>query len=296
MKVGSAIGNDGAWKRRGSLLVLLAAALLTLALPAAASAKKTKITKQEKEEFAIFDHCPLTDALVCVWSLTSGGEFVIGSKTVPITKPILLQGGEAGNYIFLPEPMIAPVGVETMEKVPQEVPGGLVGVGGLGGEVTATAELAGPTSSVILNAWGLATRSETAVTLPLKVHLSNELLGENCYIGSDEEPILLHLTAGKTDPPAGTEPISGSHEIPSETNAGMIYVKKLVLVDNTFSVPGAQGCGNSVDSAVIDQLIDTDIGLPSAAGKNTVIMTGEVKEAEVKYVEEYLPKEKKKRK
>ena len=49
-----------------------------------------------------------------------------------------------------------------------------------------------------------------AVTLPLKVKLSNEMLGEECYIGSDAEPIVLHLTTGETAPPAGTEPIRGS--------------------------------------------------------------------------------------
>lgn len=271
---------------------LVAAAVLLVALPSAASAKKPTgpvITAEEKEEFSIFKNCPVAEALACVWSETSSGEFVIGSKTVPISKPILLQGGVAGKYIFLPVPLIAalPPG-ETMQKVPEEDPGGLTGIEGLGGPVTATAEIAGPVSSVLVNSWGLATQSEPAVTLPLKVHLSNEFLGEECYIGSEAEPILLHLTTGTTDPPEGVEPLKGSHEGPSETNAGIAYVKKVVLVDNAFSVPGAQGCGNILDSAVIDQVIDSDIGLPSEAGKNKVIMNGEVKLARVSKIEEIL--------
>lgn len=302
MKARNALQRRGDGRRRVSWWALAAAAILILVLPSAASAKtsrkKEKITTEEKEEFAIFKACPLTEAVACVYSVTNSGEFIIGSKTVPISKPILLQGGVAGEFDFLPVPMIAAVGAETMQKVPEEVPGGLVGIAGLGGEVTATAELAGPVSSVILNAWSLAfMKSESAVTLPLKVKLSNEVLGENCYIGSDEEPIVLNLTAGKTKPPSGVEPIEGGHEIPvGGTKAGLVSFKKLKLVDNTFSVPGAQGCGNSLDSAVIDQLLDTDIGLPSAAGKNTVIMMGETKEAEVKHVVEYLPKEKEKKK
>jgi hypothetical protein len=263
-----------------------------MALPSVASAKKPTgpiITTEEKEEFKIFENCPKAVALACVWSQTSSGEFVIGTKTVPISKPILLQGGVAGKYMFLPVPLIAelPPG-ETMQKVPEEDPGGLTGIEGLGGPVTATAEIAGPVSSVLVNSWGLATQSEPAVTLPLKVHLSNEFLGEECYIGSEAEPILLHLTTGTTDPPEGVEPLKGSHEIPNEDNAGMAYVKKVVLVDNAFSVPGATGCGNALDSSVVDQLVDSEVGLPSAAGKNKVIMNGEVKLARVTKIEEIL--------
>jgi len=260
----------------------LAAAILMVALPSAASAAKKHtgpvITAEEKDEFKIFENCPKAGALACVWSQTSSGEFVIGSKMVPISKPLLLQGGVAGKYMFLPVPLIAelPPG-ETMQKVPEEDPGGLTGIEGLGGPVTATAEIAGPVSSVMVNSWGLATQSVPAVTLPLKVHLSNEFLGEECYIGSEAEPIVLQLTTGTTKPPEGVEPIRGSHEIPSETNAGMAYVKKVVLVDNTFSVPGATGCGNALDSAVVDQLVDSEVGLPSAAGKNTVIKRTEEK-------------------
>ncbi len=292
MKARNVLRPHAAWRLRGGLWLLVAAAVLILVLPSAASAakvKKIEITTEEKEEFSIFKNCPLTEAVACVWDLTSGGEFVIGSKTVPLTKPILLQGGLAGQYMFLPVPLIAAVPpAETMQKVPETDPGGLTGIEGLGGEVTATAELAGPVSSALVNSWGLATQGEPAVTLPLKVHLSNEVLGENCYIGSEAEPILLHLTAGKTDPPEGVEPISGSRERPNETNAGIAYVKKVVLVDNTFSVPGVHGCGNVLDEAIIDQVIDTDIGLPSAAGKNVVKMDGETKLAKASKVDEYL--------
>lgn len=288
----NALRRHGSGSLRAGWWALVAAAVLLIALPSAASAKTEKpppITAEEKEEFSIFENCPKTEALACVWSETSSGEFVIGSKTVPISKPILLQGGVAGKYMFLPVPLIAelPPG-ETMQKVAEPDPGGLTGIEGLGGEVTATAELAGPVSSVLVSSWGLATQSEPAVTLPLKVHLSNEFLGEECYIGSEAEPILLHLTTGKTDPPPGVEPISGSHETPSETNAGIAYVKKVVLVDNAFSVPGATGCGNALDSSVVDQLVNSEVGLPSEAGKNKVIMNGEVKLARVTKIEEIL--------
>ena len=134
---------------------------------------------------------------------TTGGEFVLGHKTVAIEKPVLLQGG-LGTTEFGAQPLIAAVGGEPLSKTPETVPGGLVGIAGLGGEVTATAELAGPPSSAIVSKANLVTFKGAAVTLPLKVKLSNETLGEECYIGSDAEPIVLHLTTGETAPPAGT--------------------------------------------------------------------------------------------
>ena len=41
-----------------------------------------------------------------------------------------------------------------------------------------------------------------SVTLPIKVHLTNPagLLGSTCYLGSNSEPIVLHLTTGTTNP------------------------------------------------------------------------------------------------
>ena len=73
----------------------------------------------------------------------------------------------------------------------------------IGGEVTATAELVGPVSEVQISQFGIVAPviGGPAVIIPLKVHLSNELLGEVCYIGSDSEPIVLHLTTGNTTLP-----------------------------------------------------------------------------------------------
>lgn len=286
----------GAGKRRLIALVISALACLVVAAPVSAH----KISKKELQAaFLPFADCPLTSGELCVLANTTSGEFVIGSKTVPIGKPILLQGGLAElslHALFANQPLIAPASGEALARVPQEVPGGLAGVAGLGGEVTATAELAGPPSSVIVNAGAGATGTGIAVALPLKVKLSNEELGEDCYIGSDAEPIVLHLTDGKTEPPAGTEPISGSHSTPEYPAPSLERIASMKLVDNTFAVPGASGCGNETDSSLIDEALDLDVGLPSAAGKNTAIMSGSVSLAASATVAEYLPKAKKHKK
>jgi hypothetical protein len=213
-----------------------------------------------------------------------------------------LQGGLAQES-FAEQPLLAPSSSEALAKVPQEVPGGLVGIGGLGGEVTATAEVAGPASSVKVFPEALGTpKSGYAVTIPLKVKLSNELLGENCYIGSDAEPIVLHLTDGKTKPPEGVEPIEGSAVDGSYVvfevggHGDILKAPNLKLVDNTFAVPGASGCGSSLEETVVDEAVDLDIGLPAKAGASKVIMSGLVEQTSAADAAKYLPKPKKEKK
>jgi hypothetical protein len=286
-------------KRRVLASMILPLACLLLAAPAGAhKISKKEQLEHEKAESLPFANCPLTTAQLCLLANTTGGEFVIGSKAVPIGKPILLQGGRAEDTvkgIFGTQALIAPAKGEALAKVPQEVPGGLSGIDGIGGAVTATAEIAGPTSGVLLTPADAAFGAGTAVVLPFKVKLSNEVLGENCYVGSDAEPIVLHLTDGTTTPPEGTAPISGSHSFPENTPV-VTRFKSIKLVDNTFSVPGASGCGNELDEAVVDEAVDLDIGLPSAAGKNTAIMSGSVELAVAATVSEKLTPTKKHKK
>ncbi len=44
----------------------------------------------------------------------------------------------------------------------------------------------------------------------------------------------------------------------------------MVLVDNGFSVPVAEGCGGQFS---IDSVIDARLGLPARAGRNTAILS-----------------------
>jgi hypothetical protein len=285
-------GRIAGMRRRGLVVALaLAAPLLALgaASPALASPKL-------KEEFLPFADCPLTSANVCLVSTTTGGEFVIGHKTVPIEVPVTLQGGLAGESLY-EQPLLGAADGDTLSKTPLTVPGGLAGIGGLGGEVTATAELAGPPSSVIIDRWNLIGEKTPAVTLPIKVKLSNEVLGEDCYIGSDSEPIVLHLTTGTTSPPAPAEPIKGSvgNRQAGKAKGKIRYIEKAKLVDNDFAVPGASGCGGEL-SSVIDLVLDLDVGIPASAGQNTAIMEGTLEETSKEYALKYLPKPKKAKK
>lgn len=225
-------------------------------------------------EFAAFATCPVNAVAngVCVRSVVTGGQFVLGGKTVTINKTIVLQGGVAENSAVL----VPPTDGNTLSKVPLTVPGGLVGIEGLGGEVTATAELAGTAQ---INATALLEGHGTAALLPLKVKLDNPILGASCYVGSSSEPVTLKMTTGATSPPSPNKPISGSPGTLSiGADGNIVHVTGVSLADNAFAAPGANGCG--AVPLLIDPLVDVAAGLPAAAGHNTAIMTGSVESVE----------------
>lgn len=272
---------------------MAAAATVVACLAAAgpASAVKEPINK---EDFLPFADCPTATSAVCIASFTTGGEFQFGNKAVPIPQGtvITLQGGlPLESYVG--QTLIAPPDGKTLSETPLTVPGGLVGIAGLGGEVIATAQLAG---AVEVNRGQLAIPVGAAVTLPIKVKLSNPILGEECFIGSDAEPIVLHLTVGATAPPPPAEPIEGHRNaIEYKDKKRITYIPNNTLVDNNFAVPGVTGCGGSL-SAIIDPIVDLDIGLPAAAGKSKVVMTATLEETASVWAAKYKPKVKKTKK
>ena len=276
----------------------LPALACTVAIGAFGAGGAQAANTQLKEEFAPFLDCPLASAGVCVVAQTTGGEFKIGNKTVPISKPITLQGGLKEDALVA-QPLIAARDEDTLSRTPLKVPGGLTGIELLGGELTATAELAGPASDVQINQVYLAQGIYTAVVLPLKIKLDNPVLGENCYIGSDAHPIVLNLTDGTTSPPSPTHPISGEKGTLADIGKNkIIRITGNKLVDNSFAVPAATGCGtNSLLTGLITGLVNLDAGLPAAAGQNVAVMSGSFEQTLETYAAKYAkpPKEKKKK-
>jgi hypothetical protein len=251
----------------------IAAALAVLGAPAPAVAGL-------QHEFSVFSDCPVNTPGVqaCIVSTVTSGEFKLGSKTVPINKTVTLQGGIRGTEL------VPAADGNTLSKTPLVVPGGLVGLEVLPPltEVTATAELAG---TVLLNF------SPVEVTLPLKAKLDNPLLLNECYIGSNSEPITPHLIEGTTNPPPPNKPITGSEGTPSiGGNGKIVTVNGTSLVDNAFSVPGANGCAGPL-ALLVDPAVDLQAGLPAAAGTNTAILNGSLADAgsEVVRAEATLP-------
>jgi hypothetical protein len=255
-----------------ALLVVGPLASLGAASPALAGLKK---------EFSVFSQCPINAPGVtgCVYSTTTSGEFKIGNKTVPISKTVVLQGGvtEASPQL------VSAANGETLSRTALPVPGGIIGIELLGPltEVTATAELAGPVQVRVGN---FGRREGSAVSLPLKVKLDNPLLGGACYIASDSEPLEPQLTTGTTSPPSPNTPISGSPGTLVIAGAGKIDIfRDSSLVDNAFSVPGANGCAGLL-SLLVDPAVDLQVGIPAAGGKNTAVLNGTLEETSVNAV------------
>lgn len=251
-------------------------------------------------EFAQFAECPLNNPEVgaCTFSESNGGFFQVGKKNVPLVNTVILQGGltEAGEFL-------AAENGETLSKTPQPVPGGLLGVEapawwpgwlqtwfnnhineGLTG-VTATVELAGPASDVKISLVNLLLEKGTALSLPVKIKLSNVLLGSNCYIGSNSNPVVIDFTSGTTEPPPPNEPITGdAGTFESNEEGTLITLSGGALVNNSFGAPEADGCGG-LFSFFIDPLVNDLVGLPSPAGTNAAILEGKIQSAQPSAVE-----------
>jgi hypothetical protein len=285
--------------RKQTLLVAMALAASLAALSVASPALATP-----KGEFAIFADCPLAtpELSACLLAKAEGGEFTVGKKTVPIKNTITLQGGfteerETGALTF-----VGAADGNTLSKTPQTVPGGLLGIlapaflpkwlqelfnnfinEGITG-VTATTELAGPASSIGLNEGNLLSGTGTALSLPLKIKLSNVFLGEECYIGSNSSPVVVDFTTGTTSPPEPNKPIKGNvGKVTTNPEGTILTISENSLVNNSFAAPGANGCGGFL-SFLVDPAVNAELGLPAAAGHNTAILTGTLKQASAEAV------------
>lgn len=286
-------------------LFLALAALAVLALPAAPAAAAPY---SPTGPFAPFNDCPLSKApQLCLRADTTSGLVTTGNKTVPIVNPVALQGGLSINE----KEEATFIGAEdgnTLTKVAQPVPGGLLGVtaptwwpkilqdlfnetinNGFTG-VTATLELAGPASSIKLNTGNLINSEGTALSMPVKIKLGNPFLGSSCYIGSNSSPITLNLTTGTTSPPPPNKPITGKlGNITTEAEGLVINFSPQKLVDNSFAVPGANGCGGFLFSWAVDPFVNSIVGVPAAAGKNTAILEGKLALAAAEAVKASTP-------
>ena len=283
---------------RSRTLAIVVGAIAPLALLGTASPALAS-EHNPTGEFAPFKYCPLSNSATadCVLAETTGGEFTIGNRTVPIKHTITLQGGLADTGEF-----IGAENAETLSKTPQYVPGGLFNIvapeylnkeqkekfeefinKGITG-VTETTELAGPASEIGLDTDNLIFEEGTALELPLKIKLDNAFLGSSCYIGSESNPIVIDFTTGTTEPPAPNKPIKGSKgTLTHNEDFTLITLSGGRLVNNSYAAPGASGCGEPF-SALIDKAVNAELGLPSAAGHNTAILEGALSTANAEAV------------
>ncbi len=247
------------------LVLAVAAALLAVAMLAPAAEADTPAPG-----YSQFAGCPSPaenpKVAICVHAVVNSGHFQMGTKDVPIENPITMSGGtEAFFEGFLANSKGG------LTPVKQKVPGGVIGLTGL----TFLLELLGSealTLYAVTEAAGLPALGFNKITLPIKVHLVNGVLGSKCYVGSVSNPISLHLTTGTTSPPAPNKPITGKPPVfGGNEELEIAQLTGGVYVDNSFAAPGASGCVLTLFGFIpisINGLVNTQSGLPSAAGHN----------------------------
>jgi len=211
-------------------------------------------------------HAEVPTTEICFRSVITGGHFQMGSKDVPIENPITLSGGitSSGATVANSKGGLTPV--------KQKVPGGVVGLTGL----TFLFELFGSEALTLYAVTELAgvpgNPLGEPIALPIKVHLVNGILGNNCYVGSVSNPIKLNLITGTTSPPLPNKPITGDPgEFGGIDAKEIIHVNNGELVDNSFAAPGASGCVLTLFGFIpisINGLVNSQSGLPAAAGTN----------------------------
>lgn len=278
------------WIKAGGAVA--ASAALVMPLTASPAGAATAAATQLNGAWAPFDRCPVdapamlaadgdTNVPLCVTSSSPNGSIKLGN-TQATTGSTNLQFGVIqhpadGTYTVVPPPAGSIVSGKTT------IPGGLLGimcpsnipvVSAVCGQitnatlnkVTATVESAGTPTEFSLVA-GISTGP--IVKLPVKIRLENPLLGSNCYIGGNSNPVLLRpgnlsapaLAASRFNGDGTANPDEGSLINLALSGAGQ--------GDSQFSAPKASGCGLG---GILSWAIDLKVGLPAAAGSNNLVL------------------------
>jgi len=233
----------------------------------------------------------------CVAGDVTSGTLTVGNIVTPIVRPVNVQfgfftppnasfGGDntggIANYAggILPPP----AGLSAMLSTkPDLIPESLttaLGCPGTNRVVKNLCQQAENFGGRYLDVYGLAQSAGQLTnfgvlswTQRIKIKLINPLLGNSCYIGSNNNPIVvnpqLSLATGghlriKNDPNPTAHP-----------DTSVLDLTKATASDNTFTAPGVTGCGpGGLANIAVDEAIDTSAGLPAASGTNSLTLTG----------------------
>jgi hypothetical protein len=256
--------------------------------------------------YAPFTNCPILNplmqegvsgsAVLCTDGHVTSGSITIGNITTPVVRPVDVQfggvqlpnattGGDwtaGGSFAggILPPP--AGIGAMLVTK-PDLIPGSLTSTLGCAtatnkvvkdlcseaangsakdNEVFALAQSAGQLTNFNLTTW----------TQRLKFKLINPLLGSNCYIGNNNQPIVVNPII--TLAPGGQTEVLPDPNPAKHPNTDVLDITAAIASDNTFTAPGVTGCGpGGARNIPVDEALDAGTGLPAAAG-NSLTLNG----------------------
>jgi hypothetical protein len=222
----------------------------------------------------------VSSAPACIAASSPNGSIKLGNST-QTTGATNLQLGATIDAATANFSLVSPAG-GAMVAEPVDVEGGLLGLmcpsdiplvsaicAGLVGselnQVTAVVEAAGDPSN--FNRAAALSMGQPIVTVPVKVHLENPILGPNCYIGSESNPIVLR-PRNMTQPTLSIA-VGDLDGTPNPTGRLARLTGVSTQGDDTFAVPGATGCGLL---GVLDTAVNQQQGLPSPAGNNNLVL------------------------
>jgi len=249
--------------------------------------------------YAPFTNCPLKnplmqeslsgDATGCIAGHAVQGSIKIGNITTPVTQPVTLQlgvwdppnaqpqqfqggslpppAGTAAQLVTKPDLVLeslttalgCPSSDPTVESLCQQAQQ----QGGQFNQIFALAQSAGNITNFALFSW----------TEPVKFKLINPLLGNNCYIGTDNGPVV--LTPQLSFGPGGQFLVEPDPNLTAHPNTVVLELTGALATDNTFTAPGVTGCGPGGSANIaVDEAIDTSAGLPAASGTNSLTLGG----------------------
>jgi hypothetical protein len=237
-----------------------------------------------------FTRCPVDSAQMlaadgvsadpaCIAANSPSGEIKLGNSVQTTGNTNLQLGATINNASQFS--LVSPPGGALIAD-PVDVEGGLLGLmcpsdiplvtaicNGLVGSplnaVTATVEPAGMPSNFSRTA--ALSAGQPIITLPVKVHLENPILGPNCFIGSNSNPIVLRPE--NTAQPALSAAVGDLDGTPNPSGRLVRITGLSTQGDDSFAVPGASGCGLL---GVLDAAVNAQQGLPSPSGNNYLIL------------------------
>lgn len=197
----------------------------------------------------------------CTEVLVRGGEMNIGGFEVPILEGSLRIAGQ--EMPVLAPPANFPIGDPVFEPAPGTqygvdhralpVPGGALGSADVINLTSVSASVEA-VSTPVLNTLG------GEIDLPIRVKLENPLVGNDCYLGSQQEPIMLNLR---------TSDFGEFRTVEEKYGAGTpgVWIDGAAASDDDFAVPAAQGCGLG---GSLNWLVNLRANTPSPAGDNSI--------------------------
>jgi hypothetical protein len=289
-------------------------AILAFAIPASSASALDPVVNLNGE-WASHDRCPVDDPdflsisageAFCISANSPDGTFKLGKITTTTGESDLQFALDVGQGGGLPwQEMIEPQGGALLAD-PAAVPGGILGLNFQPIPMPACSNpiqcalrnlaitlinrtrqllVSGPfaVTATVEPAGELADFDTLApliggpiIKIPVKIHLQNPILGPNCYVGSDDDPIVLQPEV------VGPAPIDiVSFDADGTLNpagAFQAIVQTGTQADSTFAAPGASGCGLKLpfppgsDVHLLDGAVNQRVGLPSPSGNNEVVL------------------------